>query len=184
MWKISSAIGAGSGISSMSRWYVDVGIATDLVGERLECLGEPLGPQRRPVQVSDQRTDAVGGLLLGLADLLELIANRRDVVLLEELARHVDLDREPEEHLRQVVVEVPGDLQPFVCTLLRHRVRQRLEHLLAILELLVRLLERLRPEEHLPRKEQAAREAGTDPGPTFTSNNREGETKNRQSPSS
>ena len=70
----SNAIGAGRSMSSTSWWKTDAGVAADLVGERLERLRQTLRTQRRSVEVSDQRTDAVRGLLLGVADLLELLA--------------------------------------------------------------------------------------------------------------
>ncbi|HET9249155.1 MAG TPA: hypothetical protein VFP13_04340, partial [Actinomycetota bacterium] len=89
-------------------------VAADLVGERLQRLGEPLRPERRTVQVSDQCSDPVGGLLLRLADLVELSRDVFDLALLEELPGHVDLDREAEQDLREIVVEIAGDLQSFV----------------------------------------------------------------------
>ena len=88
------------------------------------------------MQVADQRADAIGRVLLGFADLLELLARLHEVALVEQLARDVHLDREPEEHLGEVVVEVRRDLLPLVGTFLRHRVRERAQDLLAILELL------------------------------------------------
>ena len=69
-------------------------------------------------------------------------------------ACHVDLDREPEQELREVVVEERSDLHALVLTFLRHPVRQCTKHVLAILEFLVRLLESLATEEHLPGKEK------------------------------
>jgi hypothetical protein len=85
------------------------------------------------VQVSDQRTDAIGRLLFRLADLVELCCDVLDLTLVEELARHVHLDRESEEHLREIVMEVPGDLDPLVGTLLRHRVGESAQNMLSLL---------------------------------------------------
>jgi hypothetical protein len=129
-------------------------VPADLIRERLEGFGESLCAERRSVQVSDQRADAIRRLLLRCADLVELRAHVVDLSLLEELARDVHLDREPEEDLREIVVKVAGDLEAFVGTLLRHRVGECPEDLLAFLQFLVSFLERLRSEEHLPREEQ------------------------------
>ena len=106
------------------------------------------------MQISDQGADAVRRLLLRLADLVELHADVFGLALLEKLARDVDLDRQPEEHLREIVVEVAGDLETFIGAFFRHRVREGTQHLLALLEFLVGFLERLRSEEHLPRQEE------------------------------
>src|SRR3990170_7583414 len=70
------------------------------------------------------------------------------------LTRHVHLDREPEQQLREVVVKERRDLQSLVLPLFRHPVRQRAKDVFAILQLLVSFLERLASEEHLPSKEQ------------------------------
>ena len=43
----------------------DAGLPPDLVGERLERLGETLGPQRGTVEIVDQGPNPVRGLLLG-----------------------------------------------------------------------------------------------------------------------
>ncbi len=137
----------------------------DFVGERLERLGEPLGTERRAVQVADERPDAIRGLLLGLPDLVELFRDLAQLALVHELARHVDLDRQPEQHLGQVVMEVAGDLESFVSALLRHPVRQRLENLLALLQLLVGLLQRLRSEEHRPGEKKWSQVGGQGPRP-------------------
>jgi hypothetical protein len=53
--------------------------------------------------------------------------------------------------LSEIVVQVRGDLLSFVLPLLGHAIRQSAQHLFPILQLLVRLLERLASEEHLPR---------------------------------
>jgi hypothetical protein len=89
-------------------------VPTHLVRERLECLGEALRAERRPMQVSDQGSDAIGRLLLRFADLLQLRADVRDLPLLEELPGNVDLYRQSEQHLGKVVMEVAGDLETFV----------------------------------------------------------------------
>lgn len=99
-------------------------IATDLIGEGLECLGEPPCAERGPMQVPDERPDPVGRLLLRVADLVELCGDVLRLALLKELASHIDLDRKPEQHLREVVVEIPSDLESFVCSFLGHRVRK------------------------------------------------------------
>jgi len=78
----------------------DAGVAADLVGEGLERFGQSGRAKWRSVQVADQRPDPVRGLLLGVLDLLELIAELFEVLLVEHLARYVDLEREPEQNLR------------------------------------------------------------------------------------
>src|SRR5207249_2839858 len=72
----------------------------------------------------------------------------------ELLLCHVHLETEPKEHLRQIVVEVAGDLHPLVLALLRHAVGQGAHDALAILELLARGLEGHAAEEHLSREDQ------------------------------
>jgi hypothetical protein len=47
-------------------------VTADFVGEGLERLGEPSRPKRGTMQISDQRSDAIGGLLLRVTDLVEL----------------------------------------------------------------------------------------------------------------
>ncbi len=76
------------------------------------------------------------------------------------LLRHVHLDREAEQELGEVVVQVAGDLEPLVLALLGHPVRERAEDLLAILQLRVGLLERLAAEEHLASEEEREDEDG------------------------
>ena len=51
-------------------------------------------------------------------------------------------------------MEVARDLESFVRALFRHRVRERTKDLLALLQFLVRFLECLRSEEHLPSKQE------------------------------
>ena len=70
----------------------DAGVAAHLVGERLERFGQAGGAERGSVQVTDQRADAIGGLLLRIADLLELRVELGEILLVEELARDVDLE--------------------------------------------------------------------------------------------
>jgi len=67
-------------------------------------------------------------------------------------ARNVHLDREPEQRLREVVVEVVGDRLPLVVPLFGHGVRELFEDLLTLLQLPVRLLQRPRSEKHLSRE--------------------------------
>ncbi len=73
-------------------------------------------------------------------------------------ARDVHLDREAEQELREVVVEERRDLHALVLTLLGHAVRKGTQNMLAILKFLVRLLESLATEEHLPGKEKRQKE--------------------------
>ena len=133
------------------------GVATDLVGERLESLGETLRSERRTMQVSDQRPDPIGRVLLRLRIFSSCIP-RPPSDPSPAACGDVDLDREAEQHLREVVVEVPRDLLSFVGPFLGHRVRERTKDLLAILEFLVSLFERLRSEEHLPREQQGSKD--------------------------
>src|SRR6476661_6558325 len=55
-------------------------------------------------------------------------------------------------------MEVSGDLESLVCPLLGHGVRELAEDLLTLGQLDVRLLQRLRPEEHLPSEDQRRQE--------------------------
>jgi hypothetical protein len=141
----------------------DRGIPTDFVGEGLERLGEPPRPERRSMQISDERSDAIRRLLLRVTDLVELRGDVLRLSFLEKLPGHVDLDRKSEEHLREVVVEVPRDLESFVCPLLGQRIRERPKNLLAILELGVSDFERLRSEEHLTRKQKRSKDRRQSP---------------------
>jgi hypothetical protein len=138
----------------------DRGIPADFIGERFEGFREPLRPQRGSVEVSDQRPDPIRRLLLRLADLVELRAHVVGLSLLEQLAGHVDLDRQAKEHLREIVMEVARDLKSFIGALLRHRVRESTKDLFALLKFLVGFLEGLRSEEHLPSKQQRREERG------------------------
>ena len=99
-------------------------IAANLLGERLERFREPLGPQRGPMQISDKGTDPVGRLLLRMTDLVELRSHIFRLTLLQQLACDIHLDGEAEQHLSEIVVEVPGDLEPFVGPFLGHGVRE------------------------------------------------------------
>jgi len=63
----------------------------------------------------------------------------------------------------EVVVKVARDLESFVGPLLRHRVRQLPENLLSLLQLLVRLLQRLRSKEHLSCEDHRRQECGKSP---------------------
>jgi hypothetical protein len=112
------------------------------------------------MQISDERTDPVRCLLLRMADLVELRSNVFGLTLLQQLARNIDLDRESEQHLGEVVMQVPGDLKSFVRSFLGHRVRERTKDLFAVLQFYVSLFERLRSKEHLPRQEQWGHESG------------------------
>src|SRR3990172_3456343 len=110
------------------------------------------------MQVADQRTDPIRGLVLRLLDLGEHLLGLAYLPSVEVLARHVDLDREPEQELGKVVMQERRDLQSLVLPLLRHPVGERTENVFAILQLLVRLLQRLAPEEHLPSEQQGENE--------------------------
>ena len=50
----------------------DRGIPADFVGEGFERLGEPFRSEWGTMQISDQRSDAIGRLLLRVTDLVEL----------------------------------------------------------------------------------------------------------------
>ena len=112
------------------------------------------------MQVPDERADPVRRLLLRIADLLELLLQIHVVALVQKLARDIDLQAQPEEDLREVVVQIAGDLEPLVGTLLSHRVRQVPKDLGRLLEFDVRLLQRLGPEEHLPSEQERRQEDG------------------------
>jgi hypothetical protein len=76
----------------------------------------------------------------------------------EVAARDVHLDREAEQELREVVVEERRDLHALVLALLGHPVRKGTQNVFTILKFLVRLLESLATEEHLPSKEKRQKE--------------------------
>src|SRR3954468_20004730 len=106
------------------------------------------------MEFAHEPSDAIGGSVLRLLDLRERLLGLGELPGREVSACDVHLDRQPEQELREIVVEECGDLLAFVLPLLGHPVRERPEHLLAILKLSVRLLERLRTEEHLPSQQQ------------------------------
>src|SRR3990170_3605739 len=142
-----------------------VRVSGGLSDEAVERLGQAGAPERRTVQVPDEGPDAIRGPVLRLLDLLE-----RELGLVELPCRQVpsgdvDLDREPEQVLRQVVMQERRDLQSFVLSLLGHAVREGPQQLLTVLELSVRLLERLAAEEHLSSKQQGDNEHGDSPEP-------------------
>ena len=110
------------------------------------------------MQVSDQGPDAIGRSVLRLLDLEEQLLCLVDLPRVEMPSSHVDLDREPEQELREVVVKERSDLHALVLTFLGHSVRQCTKNVLAILQFLVRLLESLATEEHLPSKEKRKNE--------------------------
>ena len=181
MWKMSSAIGAGSGMSSMSRWYgTPESRPTSSVNDS-SASARPLAPsgERWRSRISARMRSDVS--CFDSRILSSWSRTGDDLVLVEQLARHVDLDREPEQHLRQIVVQVAGDLQPLVGALLRHRVRQGLQHLLAFLQLLVRLLERLRSEEDLPGEDERRNDGEEHPPLHFYEHDGDRETQNTQS---
>src|SRR5205823_11705110 len=95
---------------------------------------------------------------LGVEDPIEVLERGIDVATPQALLRHLRLERESKQLLREIVVEVAGDLHPFVLPLLSHAVRQRSEDPLPILELVPCFLERHGPEEHLPREYQRQHE--------------------------
>jgi hypothetical protein len=100
----------------------DRGITPYFVGKGLECFCETLRPQWRTMQISDERTDPVRRLLLRVTDLVELHSHVVRLTLLQQLAGNVDLNGESEQHLGEVVMEVPGDLESLVGPFLGHRV--------------------------------------------------------------
>jgi hypothetical protein len=71
----------------------DVGITPDLVGERLERLGQTSGAEGRTVQVADQRTDPIRRLLLRFADLVELHADVIDIAFIQQFSGDIHLQR-------------------------------------------------------------------------------------------
>src|SRR3970040_1553637 len=77
--------------------------------------------------------------------------------------RDVDLDREAEQELGQIVVEEPCDLKALVLSLLGHAVRQSTEDLLAILKLLMSFFQSLASEEHRSCQQQRNHEDRTRP---------------------
>ena len=141
----------------------DIGFASHLHEEPTDRLSESRAPERRPVQVSDQRSDAFGCTVLRLLDLEQQLLGLIDLPRLEVPASDVDLDRKTEQELREVVVQERRDLHAFVLPFLGHPIRQRAKHVLAILKFLVRFLESLAAEEHLTRKQKREDEYGYDP---------------------
>ncbi|HEX6331437.1 MAG TPA: hypothetical protein VF129_09165, partial [Actinomycetota bacterium] len=130
-----------------------VGVPARLCDEAVDRLGNAGSPQRRTVQVPDQCADPIRGSVLRLLDVTEESLRFLQFAGIEMAARHVDLDREPEQKLREIVVQESGDLQAFVLPLLGHPIRERAEDLLTVLQFFVRLFQRLAPEEHLPSKQ-------------------------------
>jgi hypothetical protein len=110
---------------------------------------EALATDGRSVQVSDERADGVGRLLFGRADAVQIFEHGIRLALEQALLGHFDLQREAEEHLGEVVVEICRDLHPFVLPLFRHPVRQRPHDSFPVFELFARLLKGQRSEEHL-----------------------------------
>src|SRR3990170_2196781 len=152
-----------------------VRVSGSLSDEAVERLGQAGAAERRTVQVPDEGSDAIRGPVLRLLDLLE-----RELGLVELACRQmpsgdVDLDREPEQVLCKVVVQERCDLQSFVLSLLSHAVREGPQQLLTVLELSVRLLERLAAEEHLSSKQQGDNEHRDGPEPDFSNRDHLGE---------
>jgi len=106
------------------------------------------------MEVPDQGADPLRRPILRVLDLGEELLRVGEVARVEMALGDVHLDRQTEQQLSEIVVQERGDLLPFVLPLLGHPVGQGSQHLLAVLELGVRLLERLRSEEHLPRQEE------------------------------
>jgi len=131
-----------------------VGLARHLREEPTDRLSETGAPQWRPVQVSDQCADTFGGAVFGLFDLEQEFFRVINLPGFEMTTRHVHLDREAEQELREVVMKKRRDLHAFVLPFLGHPVGERTENMLAILQLLVRLLESFATEEHLPSKKK------------------------------
>jgi len=125
-----------------------------VIREALDRFGQTPAADGRSMQVPDEGTDHVGGLLLGLEDTVQVPGDRIDLSQLEPFLGHLDLKGEAEELLGEIVVEVAGDLHPLVLSLLCHPVRKRPQNLFAVLELLPRLLQGEVPEEHLPGEDQ------------------------------
>ncbi|HET8527074.1 MAG TPA: hypothetical protein VFM81_10635, partial [Actinomycetota bacterium] len=137
----------------------DIGVELNLIAREVDQetpdrLSQTRAPERRSVQVSDQGANAIRGSVLRLLDLEQKLLGLIDLAGPEMPPRHIDLDREAEQELREIVVQELGDLHALVLAFLRHAVRQGSEHLFAVLELLVRFLQSFAAEEHLPRKEE------------------------------
>ena len=158
-------------MSATSRWKrIEESLPTSSVNDS-SASASPFAPSGDRCRSRIERADPVRRLLLRLADLVELHAHIFGLTLLEELPRDIDLDGEAEQHLREIIVEVPGDLESFVRPFLRHRVRERTEDLLAVLKFLVGFLESLRSEEHLSSKQQGSEDRGQSHGPTLLNRN-------------
>jgi len=132
----------------------NVGLAPDLDEESMDRFLETGAPERRSVQFSGQGANAIGGSVLRVLDLEQHALGLVDLARFQVPPCNIDLDREAEQKLREVVVEEGGDLQSFVLSLFGHPSRKRPQDMFAILEFFVRLLERLASEEHLTGKEE------------------------------
>jgi hypothetical protein len=85
-------------------------LARHLRKESLDRLSQPSAPERRSVQVTDQRADPIGRLVLRLLDLGGRLLSVVDPPSIEVLTCHVHLDRESEQQLSQIVVQERSDL--------------------------------------------------------------------------
>src|SRR5947209_2358512 len=89
---------------SLAGLRLDAGVAGDVVREALQGLPQAGPAERRAVQVADQRTNEIVRAGLGLADKLEVLLDVSFCAVLEVPLRDVNLERQPEQELREVVV--------------------------------------------------------------------------------
>jgi hypothetical protein len=79
-------------------------VATHLRHEAPEGFCQTGATERRTVQVSNERADAVGCAVLGVFDFRELLLDLVDLAARSVTPSHVHLDRESEKELREIVV--------------------------------------------------------------------------------
>jgi len=107
---------------------VDIGMELHVVARHVDQeapdrLPQPGTPERRAVQLSGQGAHALRGPVLRLLDLHQELLGLADLARVEMPPRYVDLDRESEQELREIVVQERRDLHPLVPTFLGHAVR-------------------------------------------------------------
>jgi methylmalonyl-CoA mutase cobalamin-binding subunit len=79
-------------------------VACHLRDEAPERFRQTSATERRTMQVSNERADAVRRAVLGVLDLAELFLDLVDLAARNVAPRHVHLDRESEQELGEIVV--------------------------------------------------------------------------------
>jgi hypothetical protein len=79
-------------------------VATHLRDEAPERFRQTGATERRTMQVSNERADAVGCAVLGVFDLAELLLDLVDLAARNMTPSHIHLDGEAEKELSEIVV--------------------------------------------------------------------------------